>query len=282
MYCDSLSAISILLVHPHPPTQERVGRILRTEGYHVRVVGCGNDAIMLTQRHRLDAVLLDISGPPDRSLAVLTALQIETPRLPVLLLAGTARSETIASALDLGALTVLPAPYDIDILNALLRRALTIGTMAARAEETEQRLHEQRERFCSFVESTPDAIVLADHRGHIVTWNRGAHRLFLYTEAEAMGQPLTLLMPIRYRVAHQRGLERFRFTGISRIAGTTVAMHGLRKDGSEFPLELSLAAWKTRTGIAYGGIMRDLTRGRRTAEPPGNAPDDIPRDGPDP
>lgn len=105
------------------------------EGYRVHVVGCSSDA-----------VLLEISGPPDRNLAVLTALRIETPQLPVILLAGNARPDTITSALDLGALMVLPAPYDIDILNAVLRRILAIGTMAARAEEeeTEQPLHKHR------------------------------------------------------------------------------------------------------------------------------------------
>lgn len=248
-----------------------MGRALRTEGYQVHVVGCGSDAILLTQRHRLDAVLLDIGGPPDRSLTVLTALRIETPRLPVLLLAGTARPETIASALDLGALTVLQTPYDIVVLSALLRRAMAIGAAATRAEEADRHRREHRERFRSFLESTPDAIVLADHRGHIVTWNRGARRLFLYTEAEVVGRPLTLLMPTRYRVAHQRGLDRFRFTGVSRLIGTTIELHGLRKDGIEFPLGLSLAAWKTRTGIAYGGIMRDLTRRRRTESQPDDA-----------
>jgi len=67
-------------------------------------------------------------------------------------------------------------------------------------------------------------------------------------------------MPDRYRTAHQQGLARFRFTGVPRIAGRTTPLHGLRKDDCEFPLELSVAAWKTRQGVAYGGIMRDISK----------------------
>jgi DNA-binding NtrC family response regulator len=137
--------ISILLIHPKPLIQERLGQVLRAEGYHVRVVGSGSDAIAIVRRHKIDAALLDISGSFERIPAILTALRLELPQLPVILLAENARPETIASALHLSALTVLPAPYDIDILITLLRHTLTSGPMEVRAEKTEQRPHEHRE-----------------------------------------------------------------------------------------------------------------------------------------
>ncbi|TAJ09842.1 MAG: PAS domain S-box protein [Nitrospirae bacterium] len=263
-----LGPISILLVHPNPLIQERFGQVLREEGFRVRVVGSGGDAIAIVRRHKIDAALLDINGSSDRIPTILTAMQMEAPHLPVVLLAGNANKDTIATALDLGALAFASEPYDLEVLKALLRRALAVKAGETVIARKEQRLRERDERLRFLVESTPDAIVTADHRGHIITWNQGAHRLFLYTEPEVQGRPLTVLMPVRYHAAHQQGLERFRFTAVSLIAGATVEFHGLRKDGSEFPLELSLSSWKTADGIAYGGIMRDISRRRHMRERP--------------
>lgn len=73
-------------------------------------------------------------------------------------------------------------------------------------------------------------------------------------------------MPERYRVAHLDGLERVRRTGKSDYIGKISKMHGLRKDGSEFPLELSRAAWKVGDKTFYGGIIRDITERKRAEE----------------
>ena len=123
----------------------------------------------------------------------------------------------------------------------------------------EEALRETEERFRSVVESATDAIVLADHRGNIISWNKAAQRLFGYTAEEVAGKPLTILMPARYREAHQRGVERVRSNGGSRVIGKTLELHGLKKDGTEFPLELSLGTWKTKEGTFYSGIIRDTT-----------------------
>lgn len=124
---------------------------------------------------------------------------------------------------------------------------------------TEEALCESEERFRSVVESATDAIVLADHRGNIISWNNAAQRLFGYTAGEVAGRSLTILMPTRYREAHQRGVERVRSNGDSRVIGKTLELHGLKKDGTEFPLELSLGTWKTKEGTFYSGIIRDTT-----------------------
>ncbi|MGH2360337.1 MAG: PAS domain-containing protein, partial [bacterium] len=116
------------------------------------------------------------------------------------------------------------------------------------------------------VETAPDAIVLADSLGTIILWNKAAQTLFGYTEQEAIGQPLTSLMPERYRDAHQKGLAHVRATGHSKLAGKPVELCGLRKDGTEFPLELSLGTWQSGSRRYFSGIIRDITERKRAEE----------------
>src|SRR5262249_14334898 len=82
---------------------------------------------------------------------------------------------------------------------------------------------------------------------------------------EALGQPLTLLMPECFHGAHRNGLERYRSTRESRVIGRTVELRGRRKDGSEFPLELSLAVWEAGQTKYFTGMIRDITQ-RKLAE----------------
>ena len=73
-------------------------------------------------------------------------------------------------------------------------------------------------------------------------------------------------MPERYREPHTSGLERLHSTGETRVIGKVLELHGLRKDGSEFPLELSLATWKSEEGTFYSGIIRDINERKRAEE----------------
>ena len=131
----------------------------------------------------------------------------------------------------------------------------------ARALAAEAVAQAGKEQFRSVTQSANDAIISADSGGTILSWNQGAHTIFGYAEDEVVGQPLTLLMPQRYRAAH--GLERVSGTGERRVVGTTVELHGLRKDGSEFPLDLSLSEWKSGGDTFYSSIMRDITERKR-------------------
>jgi PAS domain S-box-containing protein len=133
-------------------------------------------------------------------------------------------------------------------------------------QRAEASLRESEMRFRSVAQSANDAIIAADSRGHIIFWNQGAQAIFGYAEADVLDKPLTRLMPPRYRDAHQRGLERLCATGESHVIGQTVELHGYRQDGSEFPLELSLATWHTEDGTFYSGILRDITERKRAED----------------
>jgi len=118
-------------------------------------------------------------------------------------------------------------------------------------------------RLRSMIDVTLDPIVSADPAGLIIEWNLGAEVVFGYTEAEVLSKPLTMLMPERYRELHQAGLARLASTGEARVLGKVVELSGLRKDGTEFPCELSLSTWNGAKGSYYTGIIRDVTARRR-------------------
>ena len=87
----------------------------------------------------------------------------------------------------------------------------------------------------------------ADQNGDIISWNRGAELMFGHVEEEVVGKALSILMPERFRPMHDAGIKRVAEGGMAaaRLIGQTVEVVGLRKDGREFPLELSLAMWET-------------------------------------
>ncbi|MGH7146494.1 MAG: response regulator [Nitrospiraceae bacterium] len=129
-----------------------------------------------------------------------------------------------------------------------------------------QTLRESEMKFRSVAQSANDAIVSAAQQGAIIAWNKGAEDIFGYQEQDVLGKPLTILMPERYRAQHQEGLDRMRETGQARVIGKTLELAGVRKNGSEFPLELSIATWKTGEGTFYTEIIRDITERKQTEE----------------
>ena len=142
------------------------------------------------------------------------------------------------------------------------RLATAFGELAAVAlfnSRIFDSLEDSEERFRSVVETASDAIVAADSQGNIVFWNHGAETMFGYSADEIVGRAATIMMPERLHEAHRTGLQRVVSTGESKIIGKTIEVVGLKKDGNEFPLELSLANWETREGIFFTAIMRDIT-----------------------
>ncbi|MBM7693910.1 diguanylate cyclase (GGDEF)-like protein/PAS domain S-box-containing protein [Peribacillus deserti] len=120
-------------------------------------------------------------------------------------------------------------------------------------------------KFRSVIESANDAIILADRQGAIISWNKGAEEIFGYHEKEALGRQLQLIIPEKYREAHQKGMERFLSSGEPQVIGKTVELQGLRKGGNEFPIELSIASWVEEGKIYFSSIIRDITE-RKQAE----------------
>jgi PAS domain S-box-containing protein len=135
---------------------------------------------------------------------------------------------------------------------------------------TAQREHEQAQREAmarlqGIFDTAADGIVTIDEAGAITATNQAITRLFGYAPGELMGRNVSVLMPAPYRAEHDSYLARYRGTGERRIIGVGREVQGLRKDGTLFPLELSVGETVLANGRIFTGIIRDITE-RRLAE----------------
>jgi diguanylate cyclase (GGDEF)-like protein/PAS domain S-box-containing protein len=142
----------------------------------------------------------------------------------------------------------------------------SLGTVQDITEQklAENTLRESEARYRAVTYTASDAIITADSAGNIVSWNRGAENVFGYSEAEAVGRPLTMLMPQRYRTPHLTAMTQVLAGGEPRLIGKgAIELTGLRKDGNEFPLEVSLAKWTSAEELFFTGIIRDVTERKK-------------------
>ena len=118
------------------------------------------------------------------------------------------------------------------------------------------------ERLCSrLVEDSRDAVIFADRAGIIRLWNAGAAETFGYGPAEALGQPLDLIIPENLRVRHNDGYQRVMSEGASKYAKDLLAVPGLTKDGRRISLEFTITLVRDEPGQILGAaaIIRDVT-----------------------
>ena len=117
--------------------------------------------------------------------------------------------------------------------------------------------------FHGFLEAAPDAVVIIDGNGVIVQVNSQTEKLFGYRREELVGRPLEVLMPERYRGPHIGHRQVFSVNPLPRTMGRGLDLFGLRKDGSEFPVDVSLSPLPPEAGILVASTIRDISAHRR-------------------
>src|SRR4051812_15088471 len=109
-----------------------------------------------------------------------------------------------------------------------------------------------------------NAVVAADGSGRITQFNPAAQRTFGYTESEVLGQSVTRLICPRDRDTYRSHVEQLFSSEDAANAGRTLELHGCRKDGTEFPVELCLLTWRAAAGSLYTCVVRDISKRKQT------------------
>src|SRR5215212_10051279 len=125
-------------------------------------------------------------------------------------------------------------------------------------------LRKSEARYRTVVDAAFDAIVTITPEGIVRGYNRGAERIFGHGAQEVIGRPVTALMPEQYRDLCVAGLHQYLRTGEARVVGGTTELVGLRSDGSEFPIEMSLGETHEDGERLFTGVIRDITARKRT------------------
>ncbi len=120
-------------------------------------------------------------------------------------------------------------------------------------------LEEAASHYKAILDTTVDAIITIDSQGIVQTFNTAAEKIFDYRAEEVIGNNVKMLMPAPYRSEHDGYIDRYIRTGVPKIIGTGRQVTGLRKDGTEFPMDLAISEVSLKDKKLFTGIIRDVT-----------------------
>ncbi len=134
-----------------------------------------------------------------------------------------------------------------------------INSNISKTKDFESLIQEQNKRFQVICSSKNDAIITSDESKRILFWNIGAEYIFGYTSEEVIGKSMTLIIPKQLHERHNNGMDRMNKRKPPRVVGKIVELMAIKKDGEEFPIELTLGSWDNNGKRYYSGIIRDIT-----------------------
>lgn len=175
----------------------------------------------------------------------------------------------LASALILS--DIISVKLGLPLVEDLLRSfmfiivGIVITVLSEIIARKEKKIIESSEELRSVVETAAEAIITMDSERNIISWNNAAEKIFGYTEDEVLSRSISVLMPEKHVKTHEKAKKQANMGISSSAIGKTVEMIGRRKDGSEFPFEISLTDWKIKGELFYTAIIHDITE-RKKAE----------------
>jgi PAS domain S-box-containing protein len=254
----------------------------------------GKEGLEVANVEEPHLILLDIIMPNMDGFEVCEKLKAskKLKDIPVVFVTAMSAKESRIKALEKGGEGFLTKPIDESELTAQIRAMLKIRTatieklnekerlealvakrtMKLKSElllrkQTEKELFESEEINRSITQTAANAIITINSEGVISSWNKAAENIFGYTAAEMIGNKLDQIIPAQFRTKHINGIKRLSNGGKEKLINKTIEIQALRKDGTEFPIELSLSSWKNSNNQKYfTGIIRDITERKLSKE----------------
>jgi diguanylate cyclase (GGDEF)-like protein/PAS domain S-box-containing protein len=251
----------ILIVDDDEDVRDMLRNFLENEGYRVEEAKDGQKALHILDTLRPALILVDANMPVMDGFETCIGIRSnpEQASIPLIMVTALEDNQSVDQAFAAGAEEYITKPIHFSVLRQRIRIIL-------KHRQAEQRLMESELQFRSVTQLSIDAIIVADERGVVISWNHGAEVIFGYKKREILEKPLVQLMPEQFRESHSAAVERMVITGESRLDNKVVEMAGLRKDGREFPLEISLSSWTARGKRFFSSVIRDITDRKKLEE----------------
>ena len=258
------TALRALIVEDSEFDAQVMISILRKGGYDVAFerVETAEAMLLALAEKTWDIILADYNLPEFNAPAALKLLQISTLDLPFIIVSGGIGEDIAVAAMKAGAHDYL-MKGNLNRLAPAVERELREAANRAGQRAAERALLESENRYRLLWQTSPDAVILMDVRSRIHFANPAVQDIFGYAPEEVIGQSLTLLQPERLRAMHEAGVARYLQTGLKKLNWRATETLGRRRDGTEFPVEISFSDMELNGEKRFVGFVRDITERKR-------------------
>jgi len=231
---------------------------LRDMGYEVAGTAVsGEDAVEKARELNPDLILMDIYLAGRKLDGISAAVKIkEEMDIPVIFMTAFGGDQVLERVKNVEPYGFVLKPFQ----NTELKAAIDVAMIR---KDMESRLRESEEKLRSVVNTANESIITVNNLKQIIFWNRAAQSCFGYTEQEALGQTLRMLFPGKDAGYLEPEMDRIIASGESELLGKNLEVTGRRKDGSDFPMEGSLAAWRVNRQVFLTLIGKDITERKK-------------------